>query len=64
MVDAVATPRIGLARNGVMRGLAVFGLLAAFVAAWTLYGAITGLASAVHHDTAEAYIWGREFQLG
>ncbi|MBI3438486.1 MAG: glycosyltransferase family 39 protein [Proteobacteria bacterium] len=42
----------------------MFGLLTVFVVAWTAYGAVTGLSSAVHHDTAEAYVWGREFQLG
>lgn len=42
----------------------IFGLLAAFVAVWTLYGAIAGSSGAIHHDTAEAYVWGREFQLG
>ena len=35
-----------------------------FVAAWTLYNAISHLNLAITHDTAEAYVWGREFQWG
>ena len=38
--------------------------IAAFVAVWTLYFAVTEYASAIHNDMAEAYAWGREFQLG
>ena len=38
--------------------------IAAFVAVWTLYFAISENASAIHNDMAEAYAWGREFQLG
>ena len=38
--------------------------VAAFVAVWSLYFAITEHASAIHNDMAEAYAWGREFQLG
>src|SRR5471032_678525 len=39
-------------------------LLLSFVALWTIYGAISHASIAVNHDTAEAYVWGREFQLG
>lgn len=42
----------------------LLGLLAAFVAVWTLYFAISDAPGAIHHDAAEAYVWGREFQLG
>ncbi len=38
--------------------------IAAFVAVWSLYFAVTEYASAIHNDMAEAYAWGREFQLG
>lgn len=31
---------------------------------WTLYGAISAAPAAIHNDMAEAYVWGREFQLG
>jgi 4-amino-4-deoxy-L-arabinose transferase-like glycosyltransferase len=39
-------------------------LLAVFVMLWTLYGLISAAPAAIHNDTAEAYVWGREFQLG
>jgi 4-amino-4-deoxy-L-arabinose transferase-like glycosyltransferase len=42
----------------------MLGLLAAFVAIWTLYFAISDAPSAIHNDMAEAYVWGQEFQLG
>ena len=38
--------------------------IAAFVAVWTLYFVVTEYASAIHNDMAEAYAWGKEFQLG
>ena len=38
--------------------------IAAFVAVWTLYFIVTEYASSIHNDMAEAYAWGREFQLG
>ena len=38
--------------------------IAAFVAVWSLYFIVTEYASAIHNDMAEAYAWGREFQLG
>ena len=38
--------------------------IAGFVALWTLYFVVTEYASALHNDMAEAYAWGREFQLG
>ena len=38
--------------------------IAAFVVVWSLYFAVTEYASAIHNDMAEAYAWGREFQLG
>jgi 4-amino-4-deoxy-L-arabinose transferase-like glycosyltransferase len=39
-------------------------LLCGFVAAWTAYGAISGAPVPLHSDMTEAYVWGREFQLG
>lgn len=42
----------------------VAGCFVLFVAAWTLYGSIAGAGHALHGDLAEAYAWGREFQLG
>ena len=39
-------------------------LLAIFVAIWALYAVISAAPAAVHNDMAEAYVWGREFQLG
>ena len=38
--------------------------IAAFAAVWTLYFVVTEYASSIHNDMAEAYAWGREFQLG
>ena len=43
---------------------ATLALAAAFVAIWTAYFTITNAPMAIHHDMAEAYVWGREFQLG
>lgn len=43
---------------------AILACLAAFVAVWTLYFAISEAPAAIHHDSAEAYVWGQEFQLG
>ena len=39
-------------------------LFAVFVTAWTLYAVISAAPAAIHNDMAEAYVWGREFQLG
>ena len=36
----------------------------AFVAVWGLYAAISDAPIAIHQDMSEAYVWGREFQLG
>ena len=44
--------------------LSSLSLLAIFVAIWTLYSAISAAPAAIHNDMAEAYVWGREFQLG
>ena len=34
------------------------------VVVWTIYGTISSGPADIHHDMAEAYSWGREFQLG
>ena len=39
-------------------------LFVAFVAVWAAYFTISEAPSAIHNDMAEAYAWGREFQLG
>lgn len=64
MVSAFASPKTSFEARPLSPTALKIGLFVAFVLVWTVYGAITGLSSAVHHDTAEAYIWGREFQLG
>jgi len=38
--------------------------VAAFVVVWSLYFAVSEAASSIHNDMAEAYAWGREFELG
>ena len=38
--------------------------IVAFAALFALYFAVTEYAAAIHNDMAEAYAWGREFQLG
>jgi 4-amino-4-deoxy-L-arabinose transferase-like glycosyltransferase len=43
---------------------AVFGVFMAFVAVWSVYFAIAESQASIHNDMAEAYAWGREFQLG
>ena len=42
----------------------LLALLALIVLIWTLYGVISAAPAAIHNDMAEAYVWGREFQLG
>ena len=42
----------------------ILAFLAAFVTIWTLYFTISDAPAAIHHDAAEAYVWGREFQPG
>ena len=39
-------------------------LLAIFLMVWTAYGVISASPASIHNDMAEAYVWGREFQLG
>jgi 4-amino-4-deoxy-L-arabinose transferase-like glycosyltransferase len=38
--------------------------IAAYACLFALYFAVTEYAGAIHNDMAEAYAWGREFQLG
>src|SRR6201746_1165575 len=42
----------------------VAALFVAFVAVWSVYFAISESQASIHNDMAEAYAWGREFQLG
>ena len=42
----------------------VAALFVAFVAVWSVYFAIAESQASIHNDMAEAYAWGREFQLG
>lgn len=39
-------------------------LLGIFVVAWSLFATILSSSGPIHHDMSEAYVWGREFQLG
>ena len=45
-------------------GRVVVAAFIAFVAVWSAYFAISEVATAIHNDMAEAYVWGQEFQLG
>ena len=40
------------------------GFLAVFVVVWFASGTIIGMGGSLHDDMLEAYVWGREFQLG
>ncbi len=40
------------------------GCFVAFVVVWSTYAGISDLPVAIHQDMTEAYVWGREFQLG
>ena len=42
----------------------ILAVLAGFVLVWTLYFTITEAPVAIKHDMAEAYAWGRQFELG
>jgi hypothetical protein len=43
---------------------AILLLLSAFAVIWASYLSITNAPFAILHDMSEAYVWGREFQLG
>ncbi len=56
-----------IAAYGTMEGPnlpTILALLGTFAAIWALYFAIAEAPFAIKHDMAEAYAWGREFQLG
>ncbi len=42
----------------------IAGCFVAFVAVWATYAGISDGPVAIHQDMSEAYVWGREFQLG
>jgi hypothetical protein len=48
------------ARTNLTAALAIV----AFAAAWTAFQTVLNSSEALHHDMTEAYVWGREFQLG
>jgi 4-amino-4-deoxy-L-arabinose transferase-like glycosyltransferase len=50
--------------TGEPSGRVVAAAFVAFVAVWSAYFAISEVATAIHNDMAEAYVWGQEFQLG
>jgi Dolichyl-phosphate-mannose-protein mannosyltransferase len=60
-VEAAAGEKFDVAQPGLPTTLA---LVAAFAATWGLYFWITEAPVAIKHDMAEAYAWGREFELG
>jgi 4-amino-4-deoxy-L-arabinose transferase-like glycosyltransferase len=59
-----AEAKKGLTRKAQSSLWPSLALLAIFVMVWTLYGVISAAPAAIHNDMAEAYAWGREFQLG
>lgn len=63
MVTA-SSPPSDMRASGHKTAWRAVSLLVAFVVVWTFYGAVAGASGSIHHDTAEAYVWGREFQLG
>ena len=46
------------------RTATIYGSVATFIAVWFVYAVIPGDGRALHNDMTEAYVWGREFQLG
>jgi hypothetical protein len=50
--------------NGGPRRSAMLLLLSAFAVIWASYLSIANAPFAILHDMSEAYVWGREFQLG
>ncbi len=57
-----ASPPDVAAANGLTQRIGFW--LALHVVVWTLYATISNGPADIHHDMAEAYAWGREFQLG
>jgi 4-amino-4-deoxy-L-arabinose transferase-like glycosyltransferase len=64
--DALAPPARtpGAAAAAEPRLARMLAFLAVFVVTWTLYFAITEAPVSIKHDMAEAYAWGRQFELG
>lgn len=58
--DAKDWPRRKV-RSTLWQSLTPFAL---FVLTWSVYGLVSASPAAIHNDMAEAYAWGREFQLG
>ncbi|MBV8474461.1 MAG: glycosyltransferase family 39 protein, partial [Hyphomicrobiales bacterium] len=53
------TPRVSFTLPGLE-----IALFLGFVAIWSVYFTISEAPASIHNDMAEAYAWGREFQLG
>ncbi len=47
-------------RSAILRTMAFVG----FFVSWAIYYAVTQSTQALHNNLTEAYVWGREFQLG
>ena len=55
--------KIAAAQSWPANRVAAGGLLL-FIVAWTMHGVIAGAGGSLHWDVLEAYVWGKEFQLG
>ena len=55
--------KIAAAQSWPANRVAAGGLLL-FIVAWTMHGVIAGAGGSLHFDVLEAYVWGKEFQLG
>ncbi len=55
----LTTDQVSLTRPGLE-----IALFLGFVAIWSVYFTISEAPASIHNDMAEAYAWGREFQLG
>jgi len=65
VLSASDAPPLGSTRAETQPSLLMeYALFAAFVALWAAYFTISESPAAIHSDMAEAYAWGREFQLG
>ena len=63
MTPAATSPR-GNSFDRLPRPAILLALFAGNIAIWLLYSFFAFEGSALHQDITEAYVWGREFQLG
>jgi 4-amino-4-deoxy-L-arabinose transferase-like glycosyltransferase len=56
--------RMDYAASGRVDWRLLAGIFVVFVAVWATYAGISDGPVAIHQDMSEAYVWGREFQLG